>query len=111
MSALCGLYKCVVGELDRELQEKRRAIAHDVVAGIAEATLVCRQLLRSDLQGAASAAQAAASVVRALSSVHRNFDQMQRLDEGSPTAINEDRRGDGDLLAEIQAALDNPVLR
>ena len=56
---------------ERELSDARRAIARDVVDGIREGVLVCRKLLRSDLQGAASAAQAAASVVRALTSVDR----------------------------------------
>ncbi len=96
---------------ERELQDKRRAIAAEVVEGIREGALVCRRLLRSDLQGAALAAQAAASVVRALTSVDANLDKIARLDAGSPTSITEDRRSDGDVIAEIEAALNDPAVR
>ena len=74
---------------ERAICARRRAIAADVVEGIAEGVLVSRRLLRGDLAGAASAAQAAASVVRALASVDRNLDTYARLDAGSPTAITE----------------------
>ena len=41
----------------------------------------------------------------------RNLDTYARLDAGSPTAITEDRRGDGDLVREIEEALRDPGLR
>ena len=98
-----------------EVRESPRACVSSargtVVEGLREATLVCRQLLRSDLRGAASAANAAASVMRALASVDKNLDTMARLDDERPTSITEDRRSDADLIRDIERELADPELR
>ncbi len=77
-----------------------------MVEGIREGVLVCRKALRSSPDP-----KDAAALVRALATVDGNLDRFERLDAGSPTSITEDRRGDADLLREIEEALANPVLR
>ena len=77
-----------------------------MVEGIREGVLVCRKGLRGSPDP-----KDAAALVRALATVDANLDRFERLDSGSPTAINEDRRNDGELLAEIEEALADPGLR
>ena len=89
-----------------ELREKRRAVAAEVIEGIREGILVCRQALRTSPDG-----KETASLIRAMASVDSNLDRFARLDAGNPTDIVEDRRSDSDLIVEIERALQDPALR
>ena len=99
-------FERICAAFEQELRESRRAIAKETADGIREGILVYRQALRSNPD-----AKSAAALVRALATVDGNLDRMARLDAGSPTSINEDRRGDGELLREIEDALADPGLR
>ena len=91
---------------DQELRQERRAIAREVVAGLREGILVCRQALRASPDGKETAA-----LIRAMAGVDSNLDRFARLDASTPTDIFEDRRTDGDLIAEVERALQDPSLR
>ena len=92
----------------RELSALREEIAQQAAEGVQEAVLVARQALRGQ---APIDGKGAAAILRALATVDTSLDRIARLDAGSPTAINEDRRSDGDLIREIQDALRDPELR
>ena len=67
-----------------------------------------RQALRGN---SAVDGKTVASLIKALSYVENSLDKIGRLDASTPTDIVEDRRTDGDLIAEIERALQDPALR
>ncbi len=94
--------------LARELQDLREETARDAAEGVREGVLISRQALRGN---SAVDGKTGASLIKALSYVENSLDRISRLDASTPTEIVEDRRSDGDLLVEIQQALNDPALR